>query len=451
MAADTDLHADASIIRDVLRLKMWQQKPFDRRQLMRGSLGTAMGLATVGSPWWCANQARGQGQPSVPFILMVHCGGGWDQTMVFDDQTASSYVTYETGAESAVGAGGLRYVNHPDRPSVRLFFDTYGSNAAIVNGLTTGSMTSDQAFLNCYTSIPSGKVRPVDFLTYYTASLNPVLEIPHAVIKAPYVPGDYSSIAVRLSASSIDGYLNAATGTDPVGDVAEDALATFQKEALRSALKRAATGTRDLEKIKGLLYGQARHNIIEQRLLAVEETLGPIGADSHFLRDGKRAIELFAAGASQCATVSYGGPRAFDTPQDHFARQSALFEQLFADLGAILDHAFLREVAANMILIVTSELGRSPKVNGAGRKGPWAFSSMLTWGKGIAGGKVIDASDATLRGLPINPIFGERSGDKSDVTLEPANVFAAIFLKNNVPMRLIVPNKKPLSAILTTG
>jgi len=218
-----------------------------------------------------------------------------------------------------------------------------------------------------------------------------------------------------------------------------------------AALKRAASGTRDSEKIKGLLYGQARHAIIEQRMLAVDEVLGPIGTDSEFLRDGKRAIELFAAGASQCVTVGFGGPRAFDTPQDHFARQSALFESLFGDLNSILEYAFTREVASNMILIVTSELGRAPKVDATGRKGPWSYTSMLLWGTGVAGGKVVDASDATLRGLPINPIFGERSGDSSDVTLEPANVFAAIYLKNNVPMRLIVPNKKPLSAILTSG
>ena len=139
-----------------MRLK----RQLDRRQLVRGGLGTAMGLATVGSPWWLANRARAQ-DASVPLILMVHCGGGWDQTMVFDDQTNSSYVTYEPGAQSATGDAGIKYVDHPDRPAVKSFFDAYGTNAEIINGLTSGSMTSDQALLNCYTSVPAGKARPV--------------------------------------------------------------------------------------------------------------------------------------------------------------------------------------------------------------------------------------------------------------------------------------------------
>jgi hypothetical protein len=230
----------------------------------------------------------------------------------------------------------------------------------------------------------------------------------------------------------------------------EEALAVFQEDAYAAALKRAANNTRDAEKLKGLFYGQARHTTIEARLLEVDAALGPIGADSEFLRDGKRAVELFAAGASQCVSISCGGPRAFDTPRDHFAKQSALFESLFSDLDAILQYAFTRDVASNMILIVTSELGKAPRLDAAGGKGPWAYTSMLLWGVGIAGGTVVNASDATLRGLPINPVFGE-SSDNNDVTIGPKNVFAAIFLKNGVPMRLIVDGVQPLSAILASG
>ena len=97
--------------------------------------------------------------------------------------------------------------------------------------------------------------------------------------------------------------------------------------------------------------------------------------------------------------------------------------------------------------MVVSERGRAPRVNEVGGKSPWAFTSMLAWGAGIAGGIVAGLTDDALRGLPVDPIFGTQVA-KGGVTLEMGNVMAAYYLKTNVPASLIVPSYKPLTPII---
>src|SRR5262245_7665492 len=102
------------------------------------------GQATAGLAAACAFRpfTAHAGSSFLPYILLVHCSGGWDTTMVFDNKLGVASCTSEDGAFAANGLGGISYVGHASRPAVTNFFDAYGLNAAIVNGIKAGSLES---------------------------------------------------------------------------------------------------------------------------------------------------------------------------------------------------------------------------------------------------------------------------------------------------------------------
>jgi hypothetical protein len=414
------------------------QLKMNRRHFLQG-----VGAACVAS----ALPARAE--VAAPYLLLVYVPGGWDPTMVFDPKIGSAYVTQEAGWTKATGAGKVAFVDHPDRPAVKTFFQTYGKNAAIVNGVNCGSMDRAAAIRYTFGAIPKGKHRPVDWLTYYTMNTNPVIAMPHAVIDAPYMPGEYTAGVVRLTTKSIEEHANPIPNAATLGATGETALAAFRKNAYAKFYQAAKADSLDSEKLVALRNAYAREPLVTSAVAEIDSQLGAPGTESPFVRHGKMAIELFASGRSQAVTLQAGRDDLWETSQgDHFAIQSANYQELFAGLTDILQYAQQRGVVQKLTMIVMSERGRAPVMTANGGKGPWAFSSVLLWGAGIAS-TVVGATDPALRGQRIEPIFGsEPQGKSAGVLLEMGNIMAAYFLRTNVPGTLILPNVKPLAPIL---
>jgi uncharacterized protein (DUF1501 family) len=180
--------------------------------------------------------------------------------------------------------------------------------------------------------------------------------------------------------------------------------------------------------------------------------LGSQGSQSDLAYAGKVAVESFAAGQTQCATLRCGGPEAWDTSRNHFSRQNALFSDLFTSLKSILDHARSKSidgvpVSDRIILIVTSERGRNPHLNADEGKGPWSFTSALLWGQGIKGGVTVSGTDAALRGNFINPLVGEAIGS-GDIQLTMYNVMSAIYGASGLSITKILKGHAPIVSIV---
>lgn len=425
-----------------------------RRTLIKSGLGGLLSGSFAGLPGSilpAATRAAAQAS-SAPYLLFVYCSGGWDTTLVFDPKLTSSYCTAEPGATQATGAAGITYIGHANRPSVQTFFEAYGDHAIILNGLSTGSMVHKYAAAKALSAIPSGSFRAVDWLSYYANFINPICDAPHVVIDAPYIPGDYTHIATRLTTDLIAEYSGPIADEEDLGSTAEAALANFRNASYNADLVAAvADASLDKEKLQALYHGYLREGILRTRLTAATDALGPQPTtESDFARNGKLAIELFANGATQAATIQCGQDYQWDTTSDHFNQGSDNFEQLFAGLNSILTHASTRGIDERLMLIVTSELGRAPRIDSQGGKGPWPYTSALIWGSSFAGGRVLGATDDALRGLPIDPIFGEPNGLNA-VTLEMGHIMASLYLKLGLAAKLILPNHPALSPLLANG
>jgi uncharacterized protein (DUF1501 family) len=158
---------------------------------------------------------------------------------------------------------------------------------------------------------------------------------------------------------------------------------------------------------------------------------------------------------SQCISIQAGSPLQWDTHHNNATEQSSNFESLFSALNSLLssvNSGSLSALSNNLTIVVKSELGRSPQLNSSLKKGKshWPFTSTMLWGTGINGGKTFGETDNRLRGLPINPIFGEVNGTGA-IPLEMKHIFAALYNLFGIPSTLLMPDTTPASMLLSLG
>jgi hypothetical protein len=111
-------------------------------------------------------------------------------------------------------------------------------------------------------------------------------------------------------------------------------------------------------------------------------------------------------------TVSYGGWDMHDNIKNGFETQAPQFDQA---LAALLTDLSDRGLLDETLVIVTSEFGRTPKINKTGGRDHHSkvFSTLIAGG-GIKNGQIYGASDATSTQVEENPV-------------SPADLSATIF------------------------
>ncbi len=354
----------------------------------------------------------------LPYVITVHCDGGWDPTMVFDDKTSVASVDKESGAtKKTIADTSLTFIDHPDRPSVNDFFSTYGSISTIVNGIYTGSLSHEDARRYMSASKESGSSRWVDWLTYFAAERSGSKAIPHIAIDAPYFPGSYSRFSTMISSSTIEQLRNGST----LNEADENALKEYMKWSYDKMLDNRITGTIDSQKLQ-TFYA---HFNWEAELKQAANQFSFNENDSEFLRSAGLALHLFKEGKTQCASLQYGKDRAWDDHSNLFAKQSLLFEGLFSDLKVLMNQAKSLGIDQNLFIIVKSDMGRTAKLTN-GTKAHWPYTSSLLIGQNFNGGKVFGATNDLLVGKAIDPIFATiESGETVTLTME--HLVAALF------------------------
>lgn len=424
--------------------------PIDRRKFIKEAISVTGGMAL----WSMPRMAFGLGTELDfnPYIIVVHCDGGWDPTMVFDNKNASTYIDTQSGQTTGQGNKKIPYVAHTDRPAVDHFFGTYGANACIVNGVYCGFMGHKESMaFNSGTNLPESN-RYTDWLSFYASQVGLDKLFPHVTIDAPYFPGPYGKYTTRLTSELISNYEE--VGNCPVsyqsksGDASEKALNSYLSNAYQGLLENRLNDSLDSEKIQSL--GAAFYK--ESSVCALVQGQKYGDQDSAFQRQCRLAARLISGGYSHVVSLQAGAAGSWDTHRDNFSRQSENFEMLFTGLNTLLEEAAAKKFIDKLTIIVRSELGRSPKLNSRQNMGKdhWPFTSTLLWGSGIHGGQTIGTTDDRLRGLPINPIFGT-ADDSAAVPLEHKHIMAALYNLYGVPSTLLLPDVAPASIILSTG
>lgn len=133
-------------------------------------------------------------------------------------------------------------------------------------------------------------------------------------------------------------------------------------------------------------------------------------------------------------TMTYGSWDHHDKIKDNIARQVPSFDQALATLLTDLDE---RGLLDSTIVMVSSEFGRTPKINKTDGRDHWprVFSTMLAGG-GIKRGYVYGSSDSLASEPDQNPV---------DVQSFAKTVYAQLGI--NADKELIAPGPRPMEIV----
>ncbi len=421
----------------------------------RSILAFSAALAAVG-PRALIGRARAADTADRKF-LFVFASGGWDPTWCFAPGLDPSRVDGDPSGYASEAAG-LPFVESAARPSVRELLERYGDRAAFINGLEVRSLTHERCrrLLFC----GEGEGEADDWAATIAASA-PGWSLPHLVLTGPSFTAAHASSVVRLGPNNqlADLLSGAFTGRSDTPLVVPGAGASAAAQAF--ARRRAEVWAASQEAgqpaaiATALLSAYDRVDLVRAEADLLD--LGDLGTN-RLVRVPDRAaaaLQCFEVGYSRCALVEHLGlfDHGWDTHSAN-SNQGINFELLFADLLEILDDLAARPGAAGGTLldettvVVLSEMGRTARLNAAGGKDHWTFTSAMLIGAGVRGGTVVGAFDDALHGQPVN--LGTGAAEREGTALTPEHLGATLYtLAGLDPAERV--NAEPITAVIAGG
>jgi uncharacterized protein (DUF1501 family) len=389
--------------------------PLNRRQLL-GHSAALLGATALPLRRALAASAAGEG---MKFVFVVNYGG-WDPTRVFADEFWNANVDMEPSAEP-LELGGLTYVTHPDRPAVDTFFERYGELALIMKGIQVPSVAHENCLRLVMTGSTSSERADWPSILGYAKAAD--FALPHLVIQGPAFPGYAGSAVTRTGSSGqFEGLLDGSI--IDWSDLQTGRPNTRGESAMDEYLSRRLAAVAETYSSESLRGRAAYYKVAQQRaeeLKTLADVLNWSGGSS-LAGQIDLAVDALSMGISRCTMLSSG--YGWDSHTDNDDIQSGNFQSLFSELIDLMDklaaapgtHA--AKLIDETVVVVLSEMGRTPQLNADEGKDHWPYTSAMIVGPNVTGGRVVGAYDNYYYGRRINRETGEIDDDGHDLNVE---------------------------------
>lgn len=409
----------------------------NRRQFM-GSLASAAAL--LGLPGVSLAQSAADRK-----FLFVFAEGGWDPLCVFAPIFGSPMIDMET--EAALWThGGFRLVDHPGRPAVRQFFETWSPITTVFNGISTRSIAHDVCTFIAMTGSSSGSES--DWPTLIAQARKEDYSLPSLVISGPVLPGNHEVAVARTG----DGMLGALTNGDVI-DYAAHSMGGPGADAQRVLDRYVSSRAQAYEKTLRTAHARSLARDLDLSLrqsTRLKSLRGTLPMEAYDLDSRvEMAVAALSLGLSRCVVLSDDG--GWDTHEDN-APQTPLFQDLFSSLNGLM--AKLANTPGTTgaplldetVVVVLSEMGRTPKFNGTDGRDHWPYTSAMVIGNAIAGGREIGAYDNSFSGVGVDPRSGEL--DSNALGVSSLDFGATLLAMADVDPAKHLPGARPIGGIL---
>ena len=381
---------------------------------------TLGGSALLGRAWADGGETTPGGVGYVgPLLVMVQAVGGWEPTL-FCDPKGNLNNSYNDDAVKT--AGSIRYAPLGAEAD-KLFGDHHG-HMTVINGVDTATNNHESGRRN----MASGRLgsgypnlaamvagvkspeSPMAFLTFggYDRTQGVV---------APVRDGNVSRLAELAFPERID----AANVESPTyHSAAAQGIITAAREERANELFAAQELPRYQRSIDQLMT--ARAGASELKLL--QAVLPTPDANADF-RKCQLIMAAYKAGIAVSANLAMGG---FDTHSNHDVDHKAALNALLRVVNFLWAEAARQGVDDKLIVLMSSDFGRTPGYNGNGGKDHWSISSMIAMGNGIPGDRVVGLTSEGHMPIPLNPAtLTEAAEVEADgVRIEPMHVHRAM-------------------------
>jgi hypothetical protein len=398
--------------------------PRNRRTFLKQCALAGLGLA-VPLRFPTPTRAEATNEPyDGPYYVVLNASGGWDTTYLMDPKGVNNINRlYQEGDILTRGA-------HRFAPTARHiqaglsnedFYAQFGDELLVLNGLdysvnnhapgarymATGKLDS-MAYPTFAALVAAcqGPACPLSFLTFgnYSATGNLV-----AMSRVPYLP----SLRTLSNADAVNGNERSPYHDRFALDRIERALeADNEVRSSQPRLPRA-------EHAENMLFAaQVNSRALERVTPYIPREI----PRERLSQQADIALAAFKAGVCVSANLSIG---QFDSHANNDRDQMRLIPEFLAGIRYIMRRAEDLRIRDKMVVIVQSEMGRTPNYNNGNGKDHWSIGSIMFLGRGIRGNRVLGATDERQFHVPLNPrsLAVDRQGG---VRVRPEHIHQAL-------------------------
>ncbi|MCB9761628.1 MAG: DUF1501 domain-containing protein [Alphaproteobacteria bacterium] len=382
-------------------------------------------------------------------FLFVFNGGGWDPTRVFASEFSNPYVDMEPDAERMT-IGDLTFVDHPLRPSVSSFMSGYAQDVLVLNGVMVRSIAHEICTLIALTGTTASGAP--DWPAILAAEQRQSYILPHLVLSGPSFPGD---LGVAVARTGANGQLEALLSGEALGmsDAGFFGPSSPTEGLMDRYLARRAAARADSARtlLDAQLASDFANGLDQASRLKQMQYVMDLSSGADLPSQAQVAVEALSMGVSRCCTLSFSA--GWDTHANNDADQSTLWETLFSGLAQLMNllESTPGEEEATLfdetVVVVFSEMGRTPQLNNLNGKDHWPYTSVMMIGPGLTGGRVVGGFDSSYYGLPLDPVSAEP--DEGGQILSAEAVGATLLAMADIDPAEHVSGVDPIMGVLT--
>jgi len=388
---------------------------------------------------WCSSAGLGLAVPATravaaepsdpkpydgPYYVVFNASGGWDTTYMMDPKGVNKINRlYQSG--DILTEGNIHYAPIAKHAiggmSNEAFFKKYAKELLVVNGIDYSVNNHDP----CSRYMATGKLDslayptfaalvaacrgakyPLAFLTFgnysTTGNIVPMARIPYL-----------NSLNVVANADGVNGSDRAPYHDSFVQDRIEQALAKkAEMDGATSRLPRVERG-------QNMLYAAQLNS---QSLKWVIPHIPKTTPKERLSQQADIALAAFKGGVCVSANLTIG---QFDSHNNNDPDQMKLIPELLAGIDYLLKRAEDLKIREKIVVVMQSEMGRTPNYNTGNGKDHWSIGSAMFLGAGISGNRVIGSTDDKQFLVPIDAKT-LKTDAKTGIRMRPEHIHAAL-------------------------
>jgi hypothetical protein len=395
-----------------------------RRDFLKACAAVGLRLALPFSPS-AARAAEKKDEPYAgPYYVVFNASGGWDTTYLMDPKGVNGINRlYKEGDILTKGAHKFA-PNKKDAQGGMCnedFYAEFGNELLALNGLNysvnnhspgarymaTGKLDSlAYPTFAALVAACRGSDCPLAFLTFgnYSATGNLV-----AMSRVPYLP----SLQKIANADAVEGNERSPYHDKFALDRIEQALReTHEAAAARPRLPRAERG-------ENMLYAaQVNSKALQRVTQYIPKTI----PKERLSQQAEIALASFKAGVCVSANLDIG---QFDSHANNDRDQMKLIPEFLAGIAYLVRRAGELKIRDQLVVVIQSEMGRTPNYNAGNGKDHWSIGSALFLGRGIKGNRLVGATDEKQFAVPLDPRALKTAKD-GGIRVRPEHVHEAL-------------------------
>jgi hypothetical protein len=378
-------------------------------------------------------------------LIVVMCEGGWDVAYCLDPKVGVPTVHGPERDQDPNNPDDVEAVqtfssipvltNDVKRPAVSEFFSAWSPKVAVVNGIWVGAIAHATARIRILNGTQ-------------------LQEDPAWAVIAGSVHGrDLPLGSVDLSGGSYMGHLAPTSGQ--IG-IQSQIKALIDDQTTFPAVPGADRTypifrTDDVDRSALFDHLQARNEAIRQELSAgrldpqlMESRLEATLRADRFRNEGRDAIAGLTLGTTPsfssqidlavqlletdlCRAVTVDSGVRWDSHRDNFL-QHGYYQSLFTGLTQLAETLTERGLWDDTMVVVISEMTRTPTVNSSKGKDHWPHTSFMLFGGNVLGGRVYGGTDDRLESRNVDPVTGDvdEAGELNKYNNISAGILAAL-------------------------